>query len=401
MPTGHHHSYSLLLVRKKLKSPPITALAASIALVAVLLAPVASAQTSGDIAARDQLIANQENLLNTYRCLFGVDTDVVPGGCPTPDRIEPGPAPANPTQNDIDVRDGLIQNQEALLNVYRCQFDVDTQLVPGGCVDTTPSSEPTPGVQPTPVVTPEPTSEPLRLLTVEEIRAVAPNFGPNPPAYVPSKGDVQAELKACMDLGADAIQFISIESTEKMLALCSNMYRAAAYAIDYGFVEPSCAHEWFRDWMLREEKGGRRVGWADNCYSPLDPNPDRNWFQRCITLAEMVSPPVAQIGNTQPHILGRLCRAPTEEQIGRLGRCIELYHLYGSGIGMGALARQPENQWEVLLDLRPIPQRHTFLVLANSSQNVVTRRAISPYWVICLDSKEARKSSVLAWNVPV
>ena len=99
----------------------------------MLLSPIASAQTQGDVEVRDQLIANQENLLNTYRCLFGVDTYVVPGGCPTPNRIEPGPAPANPTQTDIDVRDKLIQVQEALLNVYRCQFDVDTQLVPGGC----------------------------------------------------------------------------------------------------------------------------------------------------------------------------------------------------------------------------------------------------------------------------
>ena len=95
--------------------------------------PHASAQSVSDLEMRDQLIANQENLLNTYRCLFGVDTGVVPGGCPNPDQVSPGPAPANPTQNDIDVRDGLIQNQEALLNVYRCRFDVDTQLVPGGC----------------------------------------------------------------------------------------------------------------------------------------------------------------------------------------------------------------------------------------------------------------------------
>ena len=109
-------------------------LAGVIALTAVLLGPSASAQTRSDVEVRDQLIANQENLLNTYRCLFGVDAGVVPGGCPTPDVIAPGPAPGSPTQNDIDVRDGLIQSQEALLNVYRCQFDVDTQLVPGGCV---------------------------------------------------------------------------------------------------------------------------------------------------------------------------------------------------------------------------------------------------------------------------
>ncbi|MDE0605304.1 MAG: hypothetical protein OXI18_12955 [bacterium] len=105
----------------------------------VAVAPGASAQTVGDVEARDQLIANQENLLNTYRCLFGVDTQVVPGGCPNPDTVTPGVSPANPTPQDIEVRDGLIQNQEALLNVYRCRFDVDTQIVPGGCIDGAPA----------------------------------------------------------------------------------------------------------------------------------------------------------------------------------------------------------------------------------------------------------------------
>ena len=119
---------------------PFFVLACVLALVAVAVSPVASAQTQNDVEVRDQLIANQENLLNTYRCLFGVDTDVVPGGCPNPDTIAPGPAPANPTQKDVDVRDGLIQSQEALLNTYRCQFDVDTQLVPGGCQNGTPET---------------------------------------------------------------------------------------------------------------------------------------------------------------------------------------------------------------------------------------------------------------------
>ena len=99
------------------------------------------AQTVGDVEARDRLIADQENLLNTYRCLFGVDSDVVPGGCPDPDEVSPGIAPETPTQNDIDVRDVLIQNQEALLNVYRCRFDVDTEIVPGGCVGGKPAAE--------------------------------------------------------------------------------------------------------------------------------------------------------------------------------------------------------------------------------------------------------------------
>ncbi len=111
--------------------------------------PTVSAQTaisSEDIALRDQLIANQENLLNTYRCLFGTDTIAVPGGCPDPDTITPAAAPQNPTQNDLDIRDQLIKNQEALLNAYRCQHNVDTQLVPNGCPTTnTDTPEPAAG----------------------------------------------------------------------------------------------------------------------------------------------------------------------------------------------------------------------------------------------------------------
>ena len=117
-------------------SPLATALAMPAVSLIAVSAPAASAQTASDIEARDSLIANQENLLNSYRCLFGVDTEVVPGRCPSPDRVSPGVAPENPTQNDIDVRDQLIQSQEELLNVYRCRFDIDTHIVPGGCPDT-------------------------------------------------------------------------------------------------------------------------------------------------------------------------------------------------------------------------------------------------------------------------
>lgn len=113
---------------------------ATIAVAALaVLAPVgASAQTQDDIEVRDQLIAAQENLLNDYRCKFGVGADAVPGGCPEPDRVEPGPAPGSPTQNDIAVRDDLIDAQEALLNEYRCRFSVDVEQVPGGCLDGSP-----------------------------------------------------------------------------------------------------------------------------------------------------------------------------------------------------------------------------------------------------------------------
>ncbi|MCQ3811829.1 MAG: hypothetical protein KTV68_14880 [Acidimicrobiia bacterium] len=74
--------------------------------------------------------------------MFGVDTKAVNGGCGDPVQVHPGPPPPSPTQQDIEVRDRLIADQEALLNVYRCQFDVDTELVPDGCPDdnATPAS---------------------------------------------------------------------------------------------------------------------------------------------------------------------------------------------------------------------------------------------------------------------
>jgi hypothetical protein len=51
----------------------------------------------------------------------------------------------------IAEQDALIATQQAQLTDYRCRFDVDTHLVPGGC--------PVP-VEPTPTPTPEPTPTP-------------------------------------------------------------------------------------------------------------------------------------------------------------------------------------------------------------------------------------------------
>ena len=107
--------------------------------------PGASAQTASgnpptveDIAVRDNLIADQESLLNTYRCLFSVDTHLVLGGCidgqPFLGRTPPSAFTRTPTHQDIAVRDNLIADQESLLNIYRCQFNVDTQIVPGRCL---------------------------------------------------------------------------------------------------------------------------------------------------------------------------------------------------------------------------------------------------------------------------
>lgn len=108
-------------------------------IVVVFSGGVAAAQTVEEVRERDQLIAEQESLLNTYRCLFGVDTSAVSGGCAgrkvKQGPVLPGDFEGTPTADDISVRDQLIVNQESLLNIYRCQFEVDTQLVPDGCAD--------------------------------------------------------------------------------------------------------------------------------------------------------------------------------------------------------------------------------------------------------------------------
>ncbi len=96
-----------------------------------------SAVTREDVVLRDELIAAQETLLNTYRCRFFVDTEVVRGGCvvgvPRSGPVQPAVFDGVPDRSDVAVRDELIAAQEALLNTYRCRFDIDTQVVAGGC----------------------------------------------------------------------------------------------------------------------------------------------------------------------------------------------------------------------------------------------------------------------------
>ena len=120
----------------------------ALAVAVCLLAPIlgstgASAQDGGgevalqEVQARNELIAAQESLLNVYRCRFNVDTEVVPDGCadqqPVGGTTEPDLFEGTPTEDDIAVRDQLIVAQESLLNSYRCLFKIDTQIVPGGC----------------------------------------------------------------------------------------------------------------------------------------------------------------------------------------------------------------------------------------------------------------------------
>lgn len=119
----------------------VTALAVAFLLVLVPAVPAAGHEASTasrqDVVVRDKLIAEQESLLNVYRCRLGIDTGVVPGGCkdgmPTLEPTEPGVFDGTPTWHDIVVRDDLIANQETILNYHRCRFNIDTHLVLGGC----------------------------------------------------------------------------------------------------------------------------------------------------------------------------------------------------------------------------------------------------------------------------
>lgn len=147
-------------------------LAALIAVAAAVfgLGSSVGAQTVADVQERDRLIAAQEALLNAYRCQFSVDVAAVAGGCANGKPVQPASGPGafggTPTQNDIDVREKLIANQEKLLNTLRCRFGVDTDAVPGGCPEPgeqpapqegSPNQQPTPSPQPTPAATPSTT----------------------------------------------------------------------------------------------------------------------------------------------------------------------------------------------------------------------------------------------------
>ncbi|MXW57249.1 MAG: hypothetical protein F4X68_08690 [Acidimicrobiia bacterium] len=78
--------------------------------------------------------------------MFQIDTHVVPGGCqnnqPAQPLQTPASPPTQPTDDDVAMRDTLIADQENLLNTYRCMFQIDTHVVPGGCQNNQPARNP-------------------------------------------------------------------------------------------------------------------------------------------------------------------------------------------------------------------------------------------------------------------
>ncbi len=102
-----------------------------------LLASPTSSLTPEDITLRDALIVEQEALLNVYRCRFDIDTEEVPGGCVYGQPALPAEVPQQfeeiPSAEGIVARDAFIAEQEVLLNFYRCRLGIDAEVVLGGC----------------------------------------------------------------------------------------------------------------------------------------------------------------------------------------------------------------------------------------------------------------------------
>ncbi|WP_419918273.1 hypothetical protein [Candidatus Poriferisocius sp.] len=159
------------------------------------LAPVAAGGggvTVGDVRLRDRLVADQEALLNVYRCMFDIDTHIVDGGCSDGHPTQPPPPPVlftgTPTPQEITTRDLLIRNQENLLNVYRCKYNIDTHLTPNNCnpTTTTTTQPPIPSttttttiIPPTTTTTTTTTIIPATTTTTTTTTILAPAVNPN------------------------------------------------------------------------------------------------------------------------------------------------------------------------------------------------------------------------------
>ena len=198
----------------------------------------------------------------------------------------------------------------------------------------------------------QPTSIPdSRLMLVAEIVAQAPFYENFVQPYAPSRGDVQAELRSCLDLGDSA----QIDPGGASLALCSTAYRAATWAIDFALVDdPACAHEQFRALLTQPYDPARLVGWADVCSSQIDPFPNGTWIERCRAVMGLVSPPAAEI--PADRIEDEYCQPVTQQELDRWGRCVELIRLQAAGLRAETTAKHPDNQWPITLDLDPKPQ---------------------------------------------
>ena len=93
-------------------------------------------------------------------------------------------------------RDTLIAAQESLLNDYRCLFDIDTQLVPNGCPEQALPS-PAPTATPTPTASPAATPTSTAIATPTAAASPAPTTLPDPTIPAGTTKEQWEQLRRC------------------------------------------------------------------------------------------------------------------------------------------------------------------------------------------------------------
>ena len=86
-------------------------------------------------AERNRVIAEQESLLNVYRCALGADVGEVPGGCAQgwpAGAVALAGSPGAAAMDDVAAQESLIAGQRALLGRYRCLL-AEAAGAPGCC----------------------------------------------------------------------------------------------------------------------------------------------------------------------------------------------------------------------------------------------------------------------------
>ncbi|WP_419917996.1 hypothetical protein [Candidatus Poriferisocius sp.] len=220
------------------------------------LAPVAAGgggATVGDVRLRDRLVADQEALLNTYRCMFDIDTHIVDGGCSDGHPTQPPPPPVlftgTPTPQEITTRDLLIRNQENLLNVYRCKYNIDTHLTPNNCNPTTTTQPPIPTTTTTTTTTTIPPTTTTTIIpvttTTTTTTILAPAVNPNQTlaqriaTIEKTKPQYLVEIANAMgltDLGKEVFYDVKVVIKGKVPCVC--------YYPNYGIIYVASLPDW-------------------------------------------------------------------------------------------------------------------------------------------------------------
>ena len=214
------------------------------------------------------------------------------------------------------------------MNVYRCRFGVDVELVPGGCPDPDPVPTPDPTAGPDPTATVEPTVDPTpepvyldcgigcewiegstpratRLLTDEEIIEVTRAAGWENDPYVLPQGVPEAQalgwITECL-FNPGAISVINDAGyADNPAVVCNKYYRYMSHPLNWlGYLaDRQCVWDLYMKkidpWQVTtNERGNSAAGFAVHCKSSLDPDPDRPMHLRCWDLFERVNPEGAE-----------------------------------------------------------------------------------------------------------